>query len=150
MTWLDDSSGAKGIADAVALRWSCHPRCVGLARAELRRALRGWGLSCLEDAAVLVLSEILTDFVRHAHVLPGREIETRYLRSVQGLRIEVYGATDQPRQPTNDASAPQHDFGLKLLQALPDRRGTEPRSGPRMVVWAELNVPSRTGAGNVI
>jgi hypothetical protein len=68
---------------------------------------------------------------------------------VQGLRIEVLGATGQPRQPTNDASALQRDFGLKLLQALPDRRGTEQRSGPRMVVWAELNVPSRTGACNV-
>lgn len=149
--WLDDSAGAEGFNDAlVALRWSRHPRCVGLARQELRKALREWGLSRLEDAALLVLSEILTDFVRQAYVLPGREVETRYLRTGQGLRIEARGATDQPRQPTNKAPDPQHTCAVTLLQALADRWGTEQCAGPRKVVWAELVLPPRTGANDGI
>ncbi|MFE3587402.1 ATP-binding protein [Streptomyces niveus] len=81
---------------AVVLRWRRHPSAVGLARLELRKALTGWGLSALEDSATLVLSELVTNAVRHARVPSGREIETRFLpmgRPVpDGLRIEVHDA----------------------------------------------------------
>ncbi|MEU3186952.1 ATP-binding protein [Streptomyces sp. NPDC006923] len=79
----------------VVLRWTRHPRCVGLARAELRKTLAGWGHAELEDTAVLILSELLTNAVRHAHI-PGREIETRFCLIADGVRIEVDDASPGP------------------------------------------------------
>ncbi|MFF2066419.1 ATP-binding protein [Streptomyces sp. NPDC058200] len=123
----------------VVLRWSRHPRCVGLARTELRKALAGWGLVMLEDSAVLVLSELLTNAGRHAHVSPGREIETRYFRARDCLRIEVHDAsTDQPVRQTPDLDA-RDGRGLTLVAALADRWGVSERGGVGKMVWAELS-----------
>ncbi|WP_329595354.1 ATP-binding protein [Streptomyces sp. NBC_01362] len=92
------------------MRWSRHPRCVSLARAELRSALAGWGLSEWEESAVLVLSELLTNAGRHARVSPGREIETRFRPLGDGVRIEVHDASDAPpeaREPEPGACGGQ-------------------------------------------
>ncbi|MFE4913635.1 ATP-binding protein [Streptomyces sp. NPDC056652] len=119
------------------MRWSRHPSCVGLARLELRKALVGWGLAALEDSAVLVLSELLTNAGRHARVSPGREIETRYVAESAGLRIEVHDASsDKPEQRMPDLDACD-GRGLVLVAALADRWGVSDRNGPGKVVWAE-------------
>ncbi|MFE2499186.1 ATP-binding protein [Streptomyces scopuliridis] len=128
----------------VVLRWSRHPSCVGLARLELRKALAGWGLAALEDSAVLVLSELLTNAGRHARVSPGREIETRYVADPAGLRIEVHDASpEKPEQRMPDLDACD-GRGLVLVAALADRWGVGDRNGPGKVVWAEWSyVPPR-------
>ncbi|MGW2256793.1 ATP-binding protein [Streptomyces sp. NPDC001780] len=126
---------------AVVLRWTRHPRCVSLARLELRKALAEWGLSALEDSAVLVLSELLTNAARHARVSPGRRIETRYLPVPDGLRIEVHDASaERPvrRAPDEDACDGR---GLMLVAALADAWGADDRDGPGKVVWATLSLP---------
>lgn len=56
-------------------RWTRHPASVGRARSELKKALANWCLNAVEDAALVVLSELVTNAVRHARVSPGREIE---------------------------------------------------------------------------
>jgi serine/threonine-protein kinase RsbW len=61
---------------------------------ELRKTLAGWGLVVIEDAALIALSELVTNAVRHARVSPGREIETHCLRASGGVRIEVHDAAD--------------------------------------------------------
>ncbi|RYJ26935.1 putative regulatory protein [Streptomyces sp. L-9-10] len=127
---------------SVVLRWSRHPSCVGLARLELRKALAGWGLSALEDSAVLILSELLTNAARHARVSPGREIETRYVPRPDGLRIEVHDASyeqPRPRVPAPDACDGR---GLVLVEALADVWGVSERNGPGKMVWAHLSLPS--------
>jgi anti-sigma regulatory factor (Ser/Thr protein kinase) len=79
--------------------------------------LAGWGFSGIEDAASLVLSELLTNAVRHA-TTPGREIETRYLQVPDGLRIEVHDASEaRPLMaiPRGDATG---GWGLPLVDVL--------------------------------
>ncbi|WP_405795431.1 ATP-binding protein [Streptomyces sp. NBC_01506] len=126
--------------DSVVLRWSRHPRCVGLARSELRKALAGWGLAPLEESAVLVLSELLTNAGRHARVSPGREIETWYMRMSDTLRIEVHDASsDWPEVREPDLEAPD-GRGLALVAALSDEWGVRHRNGPGKSVWAELSL----------
>ncbi|MFE3772310.1 ATP-binding protein [Streptomyces sp. NPDC059122] len=121
-------------------RWARHPRCVALARAELRRLLDRWGLGVVADDALLVLSELLTNAVRHARVSRGREIETRYSREPQGVRIEVHDAAQnwpQPRTPDVDGGR-----GLTIVAALAARWGTEVRDGGLgKAVWAVIAVP---------
>ncbi|MEO3977181.1 ATP-binding protein [Streptomyces sp. CAU 1734] len=128
------------IAGAVVSRWGRGHRCVGRARAELRDALRAWGLGSIEESALLVLSELLTNAVRHARVSPGREIETRYLLvpGGGGVRIEVHDASDvlpRARDPLPDAVG---GWGLPLVAALATVWGVSGREGPGKVVWAEL------------
>lgn len=124
----------------VVLRWRRHPGSVGLARLELRKALAGWGLSVLEEPAVLVLSELVTNAVRHAHVPSGREIETRFLPmglpEPGGLRIEVHDASAvRPcrRVAGIDACGGR---GLLIVDALADEWGVCDRVGVGKQVWA--------------
>ncbi|AQU66809.1 ATP-binding protein [Streptomyces niveus] len=128
--------------DVVVLRWSRHPRCVGLARWELRKALERWGLSRLEESAVLVLSELLTNAGRHARVSPGREIETRYVRLADTLRIEVHDATPERPEKREPAAEDCGGRGLVLVEALADSWGVKDRHGPGKAVWAELSLSS--------
>ncbi|MGP3983914.1 ATP-binding protein [Streptomyces sp. KR80] len=129
----------------VVRRWSRHPRSVGRARAELRKTLASWGLIEIEDAALLAVSELVTNAVRHSRVSPGREIETRYLREGDGVRIEVHDAAEmweQKQAPDTDA---EHGRGLALLAALSDRWGVNERVGVGKVVWAVLTASSGDG-----
>lgn len=129
----------------VVLRWSRHPRCVGLARVELRKAMTVWGLTDIADSAVLVLSELLTNTVRHAHVAPGREIETWYQRRAKGLRIEVHDADDVSPKLSPDAPASVGGHGLALVVALADRWDVSDRIGHGgSSVWAELDFPTQS------
>lgn len=50
----------------VVKRWPSSPRSVGKARHLLLRHLNAWDLVHLADSAELVLSELLTNSVRHA------------------------------------------------------------------------------------
>lgn len=134
-----------GVADPMVLRWSHHPRCVGLARSELRKVLRVWGWSRLEDAAVLVLSELFTTALRQAKILTIGEIETRYVRVGHALRLEVHNAVEEPRQPIADVPDLQRVCRVRLLNVLADRWG-EQCAGPGRTGWAELDLPSRIGA----
>lgn len=126
----------------VVRRWARHPRSVSLARADLLKALSGWGLATVEDVAVLVLSELVTNAVRHARVSPGREIETRYLLQGESVRIEVHDASDErPKLKIPSVEVP-HGRGLVLVEALADRWGVTPRPVVGKSVWAVLTAPS--------
>ncbi|WP_269801387.1 ATP-binding protein [Streptomyces odonnellii] len=129
------------------LRWSPHPSCVGLARAELRKVLADWGLAELEDSALLVLSELVTNAARHARVCHDWEIETRYVPTPGTVRIEVHDAS--PRRPEPRPADPDaiDGRGLILVAALADDWGVTERDdgAPGKVVWAELSLPAATG-----
>ncbi|MFJ7492558.1 ATP-binding protein [Streptomyces sp. NPDC097727] len=105
----------------VVRRRSRHPRCVGRARAEVRTALASRRLPELEETAVLVLSELLTNAGQHARVSPGREIETRFRPLDGGVRIEVHDASDVAPQVRDPESGACGGRGLVLVDALADR-----------------------------
>ncbi|WP_269853555.1 ATP-binding protein [Streptomyces sp. RPT161] len=131
-----DATGAVAVR-----RWSRRPQCVGLARAELRTTLAGWGLEELAEVSTLVLSELLTNAVRHAHVSPGREIETRFMRTRRGTRLEVHDASERRPEKRPPALDAVNGRGLSLVASLADSWGVEPRAGVGKVVWAEINAP---------
>ncbi|MEV0368279.1 ATP-binding protein [Streptomyces sp. NPDC050636] len=125
----------------VVSRWTRHPRCVGLARAELRMLLDSWGLTVVSDAALVVLSELLTNAMRYARVSPDREIETRYFREADGVRIEVHDAArnwPQPRMPDIYGGR-----GLVVVAELADRWGVEVSDGNGKSVWAVVTAAGR-------
>ncbi|NUK48830.1 ATP-binding protein [Streptomyces lunaelactis] len=126
-------------------RWARHPRCVGLARVELRKTLAAWGLAEIEDMALLVLSELVTNAVRHAHVSPGREIETRFQLAGDGLRIEVHDSSDVRPHMRASVSDSECGRGLVLVGVLADQWGVSERGGIGKSVWALMSVPPQDG-----
>lgn len=134
----DAVNGWQGNTDEreMVRRWPRHPRCVGLARIELSKALAGWGLAEIEAQALVVLSELVTNAVRHAHVSPGRGIETRFRPAADSVRIEVHdAASERPRIRNPDAETGT-GRGLLLVAALSSSWGVITHSGAGKAVWA--------------
>lgn len=121
----------------VVKRWPSKRRSVGEARHLLLQHLEAWEVpDAVVDSAEVVLSELVTNAVRHGHI-PGRLIETRYERLADGVRIEVHDADDT--EPERRAPSPDDDSGrgLMLVDALTAGRwGVSARVGVGKLVWA--------------
>lgn len=118
--------------------WPATPHSVHRARHALLDALTAWELGGLGDSAALVLSELMTNAVRHGRV-SGRGIGTRFVRQADGLRIEVHDCGDGKPELQSPAGDSEHGRGLALVDALTGSRwGVVARPGPGKVVWAEL------------
>ncbi|MFJ4974907.1 ATP-binding protein [Streptomyces coeruleorubidus] len=123
--------------------WNRNPKCVALARSQLRKHLARCQAEELTDSAVLLLSELLTNSVRHAQV-PGREIETVFEVTEELLRVEVSDASNKVpvmRHVDDDA---EEGRGLSLVAMVASRWGTDPRmvNGQYAIgktVWFEID-----------
>jgi anti-sigma regulatory factor (Ser/Thr protein kinase) len=121
----------------VVQRWPRGPRSVGRARRLLFRKLSAWELEHVAETAELVVSELVTNAVRHTDSRRGHLIETRFERLAVGVRIEVHDACDaRPvrREPTADDDAGR---GLVLVDTLTGGMwGVGERQGVGKLVWA--------------
>jgi anti-sigma regulatory factor (Ser/Thr protein kinase) len=109
-------------------------RSVAAARGLLRSALDGHPATYTDDA-VLMISELVTNAIRHAHTL------LRILISIadQTLRVEV--SDDDPTLPV--APDPGHDAtsgrGLRIVDDLADHWGVTPGAHGK-TVWFEIHL----------
>jgi len=110
--------------------------------AEARRsleALRPGVSDVLVDDAVLLVSEIVSNSVRHASLDETDAIEVRVRGSRSKLRVDVMdpgpGFDPERRQP----SPHEGGWGLRLLDRLATRWGVERNDMTR--VWFELTSP---------
>lgn len=130
-----------GMPKDIEWRLPRRPRSVGRARVLLSEQMRAWKVPDeVADTSVLLLSELMTNAVRHAYVPPGREVWARcILREDDTLRIEVADACNalpELRHPTEDDETGR---GLELVSALAAAWGSEPRPyGIGKTVWFEL------------
>jgi anti-sigma regulatory factor (Ser/Thr protein kinase) len=89
----------------------------------------------------LVVSELVTNAITHAHPPYGHVIGTRFERLERGVRIEVHDITE--RSPEFRAAAPddaESGRGLLLVDALTDGQwGVKDREGPGKIVWAVVS-----------
>jgi two-component sensor histidine kinase len=111
---------------------------VGRARRLLVRRLTAWGLSVVADSAELVVSELVTNAITHAHPPHGDPIATRFERLADGVRIEVHDAADSGPEPRDASAEEESGRGLSLVEALTGGAwGVSDRDGPGKAVWAE-------------
>ncbi|WP_343034465.1 SpoIIE family protein phosphatase [Streptomyces sp. 769] len=144
---LDTSHGEDDIAllmarvhglpkDAVG-DWSLapEPRSVARARELARDQLNDWGLQALVDTTELLVSELVTNALRHGH----GEIRLRLLLD-RTLVCEVWDADlAQPRR-RRARDTDEGGRGLQLVGLLSERWGS--RRTPRgKTVWFELALP---------
>jgi anti-sigma regulatory factor (Ser/Thr protein kinase) len=114
------------------------------AAAEARRALDGFGGELPErrmrDVRLLV-SELVTNAVRHAGLASGDPIRLAIDADDGALRVEVLdrGSGFEPRAPAPDP-ARASGWGLFLVEQLADRWGME-GADPGTRIWFEVDRP---------
>jgi two-component sensor histidine kinase len=103
----------------------------------LVHSLDAWGLARFADDAVLVVSELLTNSLRHAREPHGRQIATRFERLESGVRIEVHDANDSKPERQEASSEAVSGRGLALVDVMTGGRwGVSDREGVGNLVWA--------------
>ena len=120
----------------VRLRLSSGPGAVSAARRGLDSLEPELGAERLSDMRLLV-SELVTNSVRHARAGEGDELELEVSVREHLIRVCVSdrgpGFEVSPRQPDDD---PGSGWGLFLVEQLSDRWGVELNG--RTQVWFEL------------
>lgn len=107
-----------------------------LTRDFVRRTLVDWGYRGNHDDVVLVVSELVTNALRHAAGTPL----LRLVGAGPGLRIEVADAS--PALPRSRPAGTSGGWGLTLVQRLTARWGADPRPDGK-VVWCEMAAGAR-------
>jgi PAS domain S-box-containing protein len=110
------------------------PRAARTARDFIARQLTEWGIEELHDTTVLLVSEVVTNALRHT----GGRVEIELCRLAAGVRTEVSDETSAPPVQEEQDLLSESGRGVPLMDALSDRWGTAPR-GVGKVVWFELD-----------
>lgn len=119
------------------------PRAPGRARMLLRAQLATWKVDAeFAGTAELVLSELVTNAVRHARAPHGRDIGVRLARCGGTLRVEVADAGPAVELAARQAAEEdERGRGLAIVEALASRWGCRPRpNGIGKAVWAEVGL----------
>ncbi|WP_225095401.1 SpoIIE family protein phosphatase [Streptomyces sp. CoH27] len=119
-------------------RFDPDPREVGRARRLVRAQLLAWGLPQAVETAELLVSEVVTNAVRHAG---SRPVDLRVVRA-DALLFEV--TDDEPALPTMLGPGPYDESGrgLRVVSRLAREWGAT-ASGHRKTVWFEQAVTGR-------
>ena len=108
-----------------------------LARRATREALLSWGIAHLQETAVLLVSELVTNAVQHTRM--GSPTITLRLEMAQStLRIEVSDADPRWPRPRRPAGLDESGFGFVLVEALAREWGRRYTAAGK-AVWAELD-----------
>ncbi|WP_093173041.1 ATP-binding protein [Sinosporangium album] len=118
------------------------PSSVAVARQRLCTELQQWGVfATAVDDAVLVVSELLSNALRHAHPLPSGEIKVSWRWTDGQVEVAVSdgGAATEPRagRPTLSSLGGR---GLGIVEFLAERWGVR-HDGEVTTVWAVLPAP---------
>ncbi|MEZ0235535.1 MAG: ATP-binding protein [Actinomycetota bacterium] len=121
------------------------PSAVRLARASVDRLRDQLTERQLDDARLLV-SELVTNSLRHAALTPDQSIELTLEVDAEVLRAEVRdpgeGFVHEPRAPDPESAA---GWGLFLVSKLASRWGVQRDGSTR--VWFELPISASASTG---
>ncbi|MET8975310.1 SpoIIE family protein phosphatase [Streptomyces sp. NPDC004539] len=124
--------------DVAEWRLAPEPVQVRRARAVAAEQLYEWGLARLVDTTVLLVSELVTNAVRHS---PGRAVVLRLVRG-ETLLCEVDDAGHELPTLLDAGGTDEEGRGLRVVSTLAREWGAS-RSGAGKSVWFELTLPRR-------
>jgi anti-sigma regulatory factor (Ser/Thr protein kinase) len=112
---------------------------VRLSRYATRAVLTAWQLAHVDEPASLLVSELVTNAVRHAR---GIDVVTVNLHAGRTwLRIEVHDTDRHWPQPRIPGRLDESGFGFILVDALASNWGVRETEAGK-AVWAELDTRS--------
>ncbi|WP_086573774.1 ATP-binding protein [Streptosporangium minutum] len=125
------------------------PSSVAVARQRLCSDLQEWGVyETAIDDAVLVVSELLSNALRHAHPLPSGQIRVAWRWTDGHVEVAVSdgGAATEPRagRPTLSSLGGR---GLGIVEYLAAKWGVR-HDGEITTVWAVVTTVSTVSNGN--
>jgi anti-sigma regulatory factor (Ser/Thr protein kinase) len=131
------------------LELASEPSAVRWARRHAADVLAAWGLTELSDTVLLVVSELVTNSVRHARVPPGRAVAYGDLARVyrigltlvllpDALVIEVHDPDPAPPVLRDTGPEAEGGRGLVLVTALCRRANYYLIPGGGKATWAEI------------
>ncbi|MFF8591091.1 ATP-binding protein [Streptomyces sp. NPDC015220] len=125
--------------DCAEWTFPADPGAVRTARAAVRGQLRAWELDSVGDTAALLVSELVTNSLRHATGPIGlRLVRPAGLPHV--LLVEVSDPLPDPPRERPARPGDESGRGLQLVASSSRRWGTRPDGGGK-TVWFELAVP---------
>ncbi|WUV66927.1 ATP-binding protein [Streptomyces sp. NBC_01478] len=125
--------------DCAEWTFPADPGAVRTARSAVRGQLRDWDLDALADIAALLVSELVTNALRHA----TGPIGLRLVRPVGPRGVLLVEVSDPlPDPPRERVARPEDESGrgLQLVAGACVRWGTRPGTTGK-TVWFELAVP---------
>ncbi|OIJ63842.1 ATP-binding protein [Streptomyces mangrovisoli] len=125
--------------DCAEWTFPADPGAVRTARAAVRGQLRNWRLDSLGDLAALLVSELVTNSLRHA----TGPIGVRLVRPAELDDVLLVEVSDPlPDMPHERAARPEDESGrgLQLVASAARRWGTRPGDDGK-TVWFELTPP---------
>ncbi|MFJ4984026.1 SpoIIE family protein phosphatase [Streptomyces sp. NPDC088732] len=126
-----------GLPEGSTASWTfaAEPSAVRHARALVRDTLARWELRELTDVTALLVSELVTNSLRHAHGPIG-------VRVVRGssLLVEVSDPLPDPPRERSAGAEDEGGRGLQLVARASRRWGTR-HGPPGKTVWFELALP---------
>jgi anti-sigma regulatory factor (Ser/Thr protein kinase) len=117
-----------------------------MARRRVRDVLASWGLGHLHDTAVLLVSELVGNAVRHTHD-GGSGLELRLEAAGTWFRIEVTDCDPMLPRPRSPSGMDESGFGFVLVEALADKWGVRETVGGK-AVWIELSTEKADEPGD--
>lgn len=138
-------------ADRAALEWTCWPRLatrttngtarsVGAARDFGLATLRRWLVADRTDDIAIVLSELLTNALRHGADQPARPVRVALVQPAEFVLVVV----DDPGQQVPVLREPDYlaesGRGLHVINALSDTWGYTTPTDAGKAVWALFRV----------
>jgi hypothetical protein len=121
------------------------PACglpVRLARQVTREVLTDWGLARVEETAVLLVSELVTNAVRHATCTDAITLELEVAQT--WLRIEAYRCRPGLPAPRTTGEFDESGFEFALVDSLADKWGVRETVAGKSA-WAELDIRVEPG-----
>lgn len=107
---------------------------VPVARSLVRGALTDWRLTGLEPGAALVVTELVSNAIRH-----GEDITLcLHLDGDRALTVEVWDSSPQPPVRRDPGPYDPRGRGLQLVDAYADVWGFRDRHDRGKIVWARL------------
>ena len=105
-----------------------------------REVLAAWGLAHVEETAVLLVSELVTNAVRHATSTDAITLELEVVQTC--LRIEAYRCLPGLALPRTTGEFDESGFEFALVNSLADKWGVR-ETVTGKTAWAELDVRGR-------
>ncbi|WP_030176388.1 ATP-binding protein [Streptomyces sp. NRRL S-813] len=131
--------------DCAEWTFPAEPGVVRAARAAVRGQLRTWELDSVQDTAALLVSELVTNSLRHASGPIGvRLVRPPGLPHV--LLVEVSDPLPDPPRERPVRPEDESGRGLQLVASASRRWGTRPDDTGK-TVWFELAVPAQAVDG---